>query len=122
MHLVFDGDHPRFASGAISNSVVEAELQFLVNLIDYGLGVGEAVTLPRFGTFPAKRKLAVDRNWLDPRVDQDLVRSLKGRLKFEQEGLIDTGSGAVVAIEPGGLLAGAAAPLPFLPEPFAIEA
>jgi gamma-glutamyltranspeptidase/glutathione hydrolase len=122
MHFAFEGDHLRFASGGISNSVVEAEFQFLVNLIDYGLGVGEAVSMPRFGTFPAKRKLAIDRNWLDPRVDDDIVKSLKGRLRFERDGLVDTGSGAVVAIDPRGILAGAPAPLPFLPDPFATEA
>ena len=119
LHLAFQDDRLSFAAGGISNSVVEASFQFLVNLIDYGLPVGEAATMPRFGTFPSKRKLDMSKNWLDPRIDASIVTELKGRLRFEQRGVVDTGSGVVLAAAPDGTLAGMPVPIPYIADPFA---
>jgi gamma-glutamyltranspeptidase/glutathione hydrolase len=119
IHFAFQDNRLRFAVGGISNSLVEAAFQFLVNLIDYRLPVDDAVSMPRFGTFPADKKLDLDKNWLDPRVGEEVVKALKKKgLKFERQGIIDTGSGAVTSVESTGILSGIAAPVPYLADPF----
>ena len=112
-----------YAGGSISNSLVEAAFQFVVNLVDHGLPVERAVSVPRFGTFPIGEPgsglaLLFDRNWLDPRIDSSVVRQLGMRgLKFTQTGVVDTGLGAVLDARESGL-AGAVAPVPYLPSAF----
>lgn len=124
IHVVLEGEQPRFAVGGISNSVVEASFQFLVKLIDYQMSVRDTVSTPRFGTFPIRRLawvplVRLDRNWLDPRIDGTIVKTLKARgLKFQQTGLVDTGLGAVLRIEPGGEVEGITAPVPYFSSPF----
>ena len=127
IHLAFRDGKLRLATGAISSSFVEAEFQFLINLIDYGLPVKEAVSLPRFGTFPISSKksnpygLDWSRNWLDPRVDARIVKILKRRgLQFEQRGIVDTGLGAVATITPDGLIEATVAPAPYVSAPFEV--
>jgi gamma-glutamyltranspeptidase/glutathione hydrolase len=123
MHLVFHGGLLRFSVGAISNSVPEAAFQILVNLIDYGLPLDGAVSLPRFGSFPLKRRLDLSKNWLDPRISKDIVKNLNKRgLKFERRGIIDTGLGTVMAVDGDGVLYGIATPLPYIAEPLATHA
>jgi len=77
IHFAFRNEQLTFALGGISNSVVEAAFQFLVNLIDYRLPPESVVDAPRFGTFPGTKKVNVTKNWLDPRIPDDVVRSLK---------------------------------------------
>ena len=122
MHLVMQDERPRFAVGTISNSVVEASFQLLVNLIDYGLPPRKAVAVPRFGTFLPKRQLGqvvpnFEVNWLDPRVDRVIARDTGFRCR--QRGLVDTGLGAVLALPQDGTAEGALLPLSYLAEPFA---
>jgi gamma-glutamyltranspeptidase / glutathione hydrolase len=120
MHLVFRDDLLRFSVGTISVSVPEAAFQLLVNLIDYRLPVDQAVSLPRFGSFPAKRKLDLRKNWLDPRISNEIVKDAENRgLKFDRKGIIDTGLGTVMAADPSGVLSGVHTPLPYMSEPFA---
>jgi gamma-glutamyltranspeptidase/glutathione hydrolase len=120
MHLGFREDVLRFSVGAISHSVPEAAFQLLVNLIDYGLPVDRAASLPRFGSFPLKRRLDFGKNWLDPQVEKVIVKALKKRgLRFERRGLIDTGLATVMAADDDGVLHGLATPLPYIAEPFA---
>ena len=123
MQLAFRDDALRFSVGAISRSVPEAAFQMLVNLIEYGEPVDRAVSLPRFGSFPYKRKLDVARNWLDPRIGAEIVKALQSRgLKFERKGVIDTGLGAVMAADAQGVLSGAVTPLPYIANPFGTAA
>jgi gamma-glutamyltranspeptidase/glutathione hydrolase len=125
IHLVFKDGRLQFASGAFTPSLIEASFQFLLNLIDYKLPVNEAVSLPRFGTFPhdpvgsqVETTLDWSSNWLDPRVSATIVDSLKARgLFFQQKGFVDTGLGAVVAVHPDGTTEGATAPLPIFANP-----
>jgi gamma-glutamyltranspeptidase len=125
IHLVFKDDRLQFASGAFTPSLIEASFQFLLNLIDYKLPVSEAVSLPRFGTFPhdtgasqVETTLDWSSNWLDPRVSAITVDSLKARgLSFQQKGFVDTGLGAVVVVHPDGTTEGATAPLPIFANP-----
>lgn len=119
IHLTFHAGRVRFLTGAISNSVVEAEFQNLVNLIDYGLAPTRALSMPRFGTFPvadtATHPLGLDleQNWLDPRIGPELVARLRDQgLKFQQLGVVDTGLGVVAAIDPRGQISGAVSVLP----------
>lgn len=122
IHFAFQDNRLRFAVGGISNSVIEAAFQFLINLIDYRLPVEQAVSMPRFGTFPAKRKLDMKKNWLDPRISNDVVKVLKKQgLNFERKGIIDTGLGGVTAAEPTGMLSGVGAPVPYIADPFGTE-
>lgn len=126
IHLALQEGQSRFAVGAISNSVVETSFQFLVNLIDYQMSVRDSVSTPRFGTFPSqlrritkKLKLQLDTNWLDPRVDSSVVKILKARgIKVTQKGLIDTGLGTVLRINPEGESEGITAPVPYVTNPF----
>lgn len=121
IHFALVDDRLRFAVGAISNSVVETAFQFLVNLIDYHHPVGATVASPRFGTFPIGRRFVLDlgRNWLDPRVEKSLVKTLKRRgLAFERTRIVDTGTGCIVASDRTGTLSGICAPLPYIQDPF----
>jgi gamma-glutamyltranspeptidase/glutathione hydrolase len=125
MHIVMRDGQFRFATGAITNSLVEANYQFLLNLIDYRLPPDKAVSLPRFGTFPHDFEGNVDwsSNWLDPEIPASVVREVEKRgLKFKRDGPLictglDTGLGAVLAALPGGRVEGAVAPWPGLTAP-----
>lgn len=122
IHFAFRDKQLAFALGAISNSLVEAAFQFLVNLIDYRLPLESVVDAPRFGTFPGRKKVNLSKNWLDPRISEDVVRSLERRyLKFKRSGVIDTGCGAILSMEAGGELRGIVAPLPYIVRPFGTE-
>jgi gamma-glutamyltranspeptidase len=98
--------------------------QSLIKLIDYDMPVVEALTTPRFGTFPdssSSKKISVklDRNWLDPRIDEDVVKVLKKRgLKFQQKGLVDTGLGAAIRFESDESATAVTAPLPYFSNAF----
>lgn len=131
MHFVFVREKLLFATGAISNSLVEAALQFIVNLVDYRLPLAEAATKPRFGTFPPKNSggMEVDwsRNWISPDVSDDIVRKLNGRnIKLWNKGAVDTGLGTLVAVQQNGAepfaapsqIEGTTTPLPYVVDPF----
>jgi gamma-glutamyltranspeptidase / glutathione hydrolase len=126
MHLGFRDGQFRLATGAITATLLETDLQFLLNLIDYGLPPAMAASLPRFGTFPhdLRGKFDLNSNWLDPDIPEEVVRQLESRqLSFVRKGPqvctgLDTGLGAVMAVQPDGSLAGATAPWPGLTVPW----
>jgi gamma-glutamyltranspeptidase/glutathione hydrolase len=126
MHLGFRDGTFRFATGAFTSALLETNLQFLLNVIDYGLPPEAAASLPRFGTFPhdLRGKVDVRANWLDPDISDDIVRQLEAHnLSFVRKGPfvctgLDTGLGAIVAVEPDGALLGATAPWPGLTAPW----
>lgn len=124
IHLALQDGQPRIAVGSFSNSIVEASFQFLVKLIDYQMSVRDTVSTPRFGTFSPQstwRKILMkfDTNWLDPRVERSIVGKLKARgIKVKQKGLIDTGLGVAMRLEPDGTVEGIPAPVPYLRNPF----
>ena len=128
IHLAFQNGQPRFAVGSISNSLAEASFQFLVKLIDYQMSVHDTVSTPRFGSFdargdPTKPRINFDKNWLDPRINRKIVKTLKKRgIRVRQEGTIDTGLGAVMRLESGGKVEGITAPVPYLSNPFGLSA
>jgi gamma-glutamyltranspeptidase/glutathione hydrolase len=118
-----------YAGGTISNSLVEAAFQFVVNFMDHHLPPEAVVSVPRFGTFPVAADspalLAFDTNWLDPRVDAAIVRELTSHgLKLKQTGIVDTGLGAVLVLGSktdavaGPAFSGAVAPVPYVASAF----
>lgn len=123
LHIARRDTQPWLAVGTIANSAVEASFQVLVNLIDHGLSLEEAVTLPRFGTFPpmAEGEAAmadVARNWVDPRATRGALRALKQRgVDPVRRRPVDTGLGAVLRIE-DNVAEGLVLPLPYLADPF----
>jgi gamma-glutamyltranspeptidase/glutathione hydrolase len=132
MHFIFRDGKLRFAEGSISNSLVETSLQLLLNLIDYGLPVGEAAIKPRFGTFPpAKGGIEVDwsRNWLSPDVSEEIVQQLADHgIKVWNKGAVDTGLGTIVELRAGtqGLvnateIEGTFTPFPYVVDPFGLS-
>ena len=122
IHLAIKDGKPDFSVGAFSNSLPEAAFQFLSNRIDYHMPAIEAVTSPRFGTFPTsslRQNFDRSRNWLDPRIDKGIVSELKKRgLRFKRRGIIDTGLGVFIAFEPDNSIHGAAVPIPYVPAPW----
>jgi gamma-glutamyltranspeptidase len=125
IHLACQDGRPRFATGSFSNSIVETSFQFLVKLIDYQMTARDAVSTPRFGTFPNHANslkvvaLKLDSNWLDPRVDSSIVKALKARgIKVKQKGPVETGLGVAIRIEPGGETEGNIAPIPYVSNPY----
>lgn len=126
MHLGFRDGRLQLATGAFTNSLLETNLQFLLNLIDYGLPAEEAVSRPRFGTFPhdLRRRIDTESNWLDSDVDASIARTLGERgVRMVQRGALvntglDVGLGVAAARRPDGTLEGAVAPWPGLTAPW----
>ena len=92
-----------FVTGAFSSSLIPAEFQFLVNIIDYKLSAKKATTLPRFGmmSFDIENdKYSNQGIWLNKRIKKSIVNILnKKGFKFNQEGWVDTGLGAVAIVK-----------------------
>ena len=86
--LVFKDGTLRVAGGTFSLSNPQAALQFLVNLLEYGLPVRQAVELPRFGSYPYDIKTGdvdLTKIDLDERFSRDMVTTLEKRgLRFNQ--------------------------------------
>jgi gamma-glutamyltranspeptidase len=126
MHLGFRDGAFRFATGAFTGALLETNLQFLLNVIDYQLPPDEAASLPRFGTFPhnIRGKIDMGSNWLDPDIPEEIVRQVEAhQLSFVRQGPfvctgLDTGLGVIVAVQPDGALVGATAPWPGLTAPW----
>jgi gamma-glutamyltranspeptidase / glutathione hydrolase len=124
IHLVLLNDRPVFSVGAISNSVVEAAFQLIVNLIDHRLPLHDALQAPRFGTFPPNRRQMprLDRNWIDPGIDSIIVDALRADgLKLHRSGVIDTGLSTVLALHDDQISEGGTFPLPYVAEPFSVS-
>lgn len=124
MHLAMRDGRPLFSVGAISNSVAEAAFQLIVNLIDYRMPVSAAVRAPRFGTFPPdmRQRPRLDRNWIDPSIDRELVRGLRKRgLKLLRNGTIDSGLGAVLEFNEDRSSEGGTLPIPYVARPFSVS-
>jgi gamma-glutamyltranspeptidase/glutathione hydrolase len=101
-HIVVDEEGVfRSATSTWNAGLVQAELQLLVHLIDYGMDAHAAGDRPRFGGRVADATGAwTEQSYLDPRVPAAVVAELVRRgLDFEQEGYIDTGSGTVIAAD-----------------------
>lgn len=103
--LVFKDGVLRYACGTFSFSNPYAAFQFLVNVLDYGLPPEQAVTLPRFGSFPFDLetwKVDVTKNWLDERVAPGIIETLKARgLYFSREKTL-LGKGCIAEFFPDG--------------------
>jgi len=90
------------------------------------LPVEQAVSLPRFGTFPYTLTGSSDTgaNWLDPDVTPSIAKTLRDRgLRMIQKGALvgtglDTGLGVAIARQSDGTFAGGAAPWPGLTAPW----
>lgn len=113
MHLVFKKDQLRFATGSFHSSLMPGELQFLVNLIDYGKSTHEAVMFPRFGNMSFGQ--TPRRNSVSPRISSDIIRTLQEHGVSTQPATktnhLDTGLGDVAIIHDDGSKEGAFAPL-----------
>jgi gamma-glutamyltranspeptidase/glutathione hydrolase len=121
-HIVFRDGKFVFATGAINTGLLPANIQFIVNKIDYGLGAVDNVNAPRFGDFPLNvgslplggmGTVDLSANYLDPRVAPDIVSTLKARgLNFTSTGLLyNTGDGGVIETRPEGGYLGAYSPV-----------
>jgi gamma-glutamyltranspeptidase/glutathione hydrolase len=123
MHLALREGQPRLSVGTISNSAVEAAFQILVNLVDKNLPLEEALSAPRFGTFPPRKEEGwvvpdLRRNWIDPRIPAATVKRLRSAgLGLQRSGTVDTGLGAALVIDEAGAV-GATVPLPYVRLPF----
>ncbi len=110
-HMVMRDGHLMFASSSWDSSLVEAEFQYLINAIDYGLPADEAASVPRFGYFPwsyTTFETDMDSNWLDARVSAQVVAEAASTgLNFTQDGYVDTGRGTLVSFAPDGTTIGA---------------
>lgn len=114
MHIGMKDSKVSFASGAFSSSLIPAEFQFLVNIIDYELPTNKVTTMPRFGTVSVdieNQKYTERGIWLDTRIKKDIINILNKRgFKFDQEGWIDTGLGSVVIVKLNSSVEGSIAP------------
>ncbi len=114
MQIGLKSEKLRFASGAFSASMIPAEFQFLVNIIDFKLPAKDAVSFPRFGdrAFEMPSMKPSNGFWLDPRIDKSVIGNMeKQGINFIQDGYIDTGLGSVAVVLEDGTVEGAFAPL-----------
>lgn len=107
MHLAVEQGRLRSASATFSTSLLEAELQLLVNVLNHRMSAGDATAAPRFGTFPfdlATMTPDLTKNWLDPAFGTGVADELGRRgLSVEQSGSwVDTGLGTAVVIDEAG--------------------
>jgi len=123
IHLALRAGQPHISVGTISNSAVEAAFQILVNLVDKNLPLPQALSAPRFGTFPPRKEAGwavpdLRRNWIDPRIPAATLKRLRSAgLGLKRSGTVDTGLGAALVIDESGAV-GATVPLPYLRGPF----
>lgn len=114
MHIGIKNKKVSFASGAFASSLIPAEFQFLVNIIDYNLPVKKVISLPRFGTmsFNVENERYLERGiWLDKQIKKSIIKVLNERsFKFNQEGWVDTGLGSVILVKPNGSVEGSITP------------
>lgn len=115
MDLVFQQGQLKFATGGFSASTLLADIQFLINLIDYKASAKDAVNFPRFGNRLHRQEGQPEKNSISPRVNTDVIQALeKNGVYFEvatfKNGL-DTGLGSVAVQRPDGTQEGDFAPL-----------
>lgn len=114
MQIGFKDDQLKFAVGAFSASLLPAEFQYIVNIVDYDLSANDVVSYPRFGSraWDFQTGKASTAFWLDRRVDKAIVKTLADRrMQFTQDGYIDTGLGSVALMGADGMKTGATAPM-----------
>lgn len=82
--LALHNGAPRFACGVTGGSGPQTALQFLVNGIDYGLPVDEAVTRPRFGqyAYDGAGQIDLTRNELAAGFSNAAIAALEDRGLF----------------------------------------
>jgi len=103
--FVFKDGTLKYACGTFSSSNPHAAFQFLVNLLDYGLPADQAAALPRFGSIPYDEKdWTVDwsKNWLDERVNPEIVAALKARGLYFSQKSPRLGKGCIAEFHPDG--------------------
>ena len=95
--FVFKDGNMRSALGTFGNSNPQTAFQFLVDLIDYGLPADQVVALPRFGSYVYDENgTDLTKNWLDERVNQEIVDILKERGLFFNQELSRVGIGCLI--------------------------
>ena len=123
VHIVLADARPRAATGAFGSSLIETELEMLVDLLEYQRPGAEVAASKRFGTFaddPATGELDFSANWLDGRVSPGIVAELARRgLRFDQRPEGDVGFGVALTIEDGGEPSASA--LPTYGHPVSVE-
>ena len=113
MHIGVKNNSLVFASGAFNASLIPAEFQFLINIVDYHLKALQAVEMPRVGTqaFDLTTLYPVDGMWIDPRISSSVTSALEAKgFKFVRTGFVDTGLGSVALVNGDGSVDGAIAP------------
>lgn len=115
MHIGMKNTKLNFVSGAFGSSLIPAEFQFLINIINYKLPAKEVTTLPRFGmmSFDIENEKYQEQGiWLDKRIKKSIVNKLNKRgFQFNQKGWVDTGLGAVAIVKKNGEIEGSIAPV-----------
>ena len=96
--FVFKNGILKYACGTFSFSNPQAALQFLVNLLDYGLPAGQAASFPRFGSYPYDMKtdrVDFSKYELDERVSREVVEILEKRGLFFSQKRPKLGKGCI---------------------------
>lgn len=110
MHIALRDGQLFLAAGAFNYSLLEAELQFLLHVLDDGLDADEAISKPRFGSFPFDVTIPgstpdATMNWIDANFPNNTRTELESRgLRFT---VGDTGLGGIVLRELDGTVSGA---------------
>ena len=91
------------ALGSFGSSMIENELEMLVDATDYAM-TGDAIASgQRFGTFPVDLTTGVvdtTKNWLDPRIAMPMVDELATRgLQFNRDADADLGFGVALTVK-----------------------
>jgi gamma-glutamyltranspeptidase len=75
MQIGIQNQKVRFAVGAFSASLQQAEFQFITNIVDYKLSAHDVVSFSRFGSraWDMHTRKPTSGIWLDPRVDKSIV-------------------------------------------------
>jgi gamma-glutamyltranspeptidase/glutathione hydrolase len=109
MNLVFENKMLRFLSSSFSANMVRAQLQFLVNLMDYKATAKRAVDLPRFGY----RSVDGDTVQISPRFCKSVLKdvNISGEFQQEPKKIYDMGYGTVIEVRSDGSMQGARADL-----------
>jgi len=102
-HIVFHDGEPYIADGVFGASMYPADFQVISNILDYDMGLEEAMEKPRLGMRQVDITTGIlsDMYMIDRRFPEEMITEMEEHgIYFTREGYIDTGWCMFTVIDP----------------------